>query len=161
MRFVVDGMFGRLARWLRIAGHDVVYVGELERGDDDSVLNVALREGRILVTGDVGLYRRGRKHGARCVLLKSGATIDQLVELSRFLGRAIPIDFERSRCPECNGELEEVNPELVRGAVPAAVLRRYRVFWKCRCCGKVYWEGSHWESIIKTIGEYERRVGKC
>ncbi len=158
MRFVVDGMLGKLARWLRISGHDVVYSNDLRRSDDESILELALREDRILITSDVGLYKRCKKHRARCVLLRSEGTVNQLVELSRFLGRPIPVDFESSRCPECNGELVEIGAEEVRNHVPESIAQRYESFWRCTGCGKVYWEGSHWRSIIKTVNEYKRRI---
>ncbi len=54
MRFLVDECTGpSVARWLRVQGHDVVSVYEQARGlDDASVLALAVREERILITSD-------------------------------------------------------------------------------------------------------------
>ena len=54
MRFLVDECSGpALARWLAGQGHDVFSVFELARGlDDDSIIQKAYTEERILVTND-------------------------------------------------------------------------------------------------------------
>src|SRR3990172_7624508 len=53
-RFAVDHMLGRLARWLRILGHDVAYGPHL-RGR--TLAACARRERRLLVTRDTRLRR--------------------------------------------------------------------------------------------------------
>lgn len=73
MRFLVDECTGpAAARWLERAGHDVISVHDEIRGAEDSVvIDLALREERILVTNDKGfgdrVFREGRPH--RGVLL--------------------------------------------------------------------------------------------
>src|SRR5439155_434532 len=54
-RFAVDRMLGRLARWLRILGHDVAYGSHLA---GRTLVDCARREGRVLVTRDTRLVRR-------------------------------------------------------------------------------------------------------
>jgi predicted nuclease of predicted toxin-antitoxin system len=60
MRFVVDECTGpAVARWLREAGHDVYSVYDEARGlDDGSVLELAARENRILLTNDTDFGER-------------------------------------------------------------------------------------------------------
>jgi predicted nuclease of predicted toxin-antitoxin system len=43
---------GELVLLLRQAGHDVRYIAEGNAGDDDQVLRLAVREGRVLLTED-------------------------------------------------------------------------------------------------------------
>lgn len=68
MRFLVDECTGPLvARSLREQGHDVLSVYEDARGiDDDSVIAMAQRENRILITNDKDfgekVYREHRPH---------------------------------------------------------------------------------------------------
>ena len=54
MRFLVDECTGpQTARWLREQGHDVFSIYEQARGlDDDSVLQTAVEQRRILITND-------------------------------------------------------------------------------------------------------------
>src|SRR5436309_3183374 len=54
-RFVADVMVGRLAKWLRIAGFDVLYSN---RFADDELVSLSLREGRILLSRDTRLLVR-------------------------------------------------------------------------------------------------------
>ena len=55
MKFVVDGMLGKLARWLRMMGHDVEYSNSM---DDSELLTIARKEQRILLTRDFELYQQ-------------------------------------------------------------------------------------------------------
>src|SRR5947209_19064973 len=55
-RFAVDWMLGRLARWLRILGHDVVYGRHLR---DRTLVDCARRERRLILTRDTRLLRHG------------------------------------------------------------------------------------------------------
>ena len=54
MRFIVDECTGpSVAAWLREEGHDVFSVYDSARGSDDvMILNMALRENRVLITND-------------------------------------------------------------------------------------------------------------
>ncbi|MEN3002130.1 MAG: DUF5615 family PIN-like protein [Armatimonadota bacterium] len=54
MRFLVDECTGpSVARWLREQGHDVFSVYEQARGlDDATVMELAVREDRIIITSD-------------------------------------------------------------------------------------------------------------
>jgi len=160
MKFIVDGMLGKLMRWLRLSGHDTLYVDDLDaRGDEDrSLLEVARSQGRILLTSDSELYRRAKKRNVKCALLKGENVVEQLLDISKFLGKKIEIDFENSRCPACNGELMEVGQSEVEGLVPEKVMRVHQKFWVCERCRKVYWEGSHWKNIRETAEKYERMV---
>ncbi|MEK6978205.1 MAG: DUF5615 family PIN-like protein, partial [Candidatus Hydrothermarchaeota archaeon] len=66
MKLITDSMLGRLARWLRISGYDVVYVAGME---DDEILEMASAEGgRVLVSRDEDLCRKAAKAGVQYVL---------------------------------------------------------------------------------------------
>ncbi len=55
IRFLADSMVGKLARWLRLLGHDVRY----ERCLEDSLLVTdAAEEGRVVLTRDRKLVER-------------------------------------------------------------------------------------------------------
>ena len=53
MRYVCDAMLGRLARWLRLLGHDTLYA---DVGDEELL---RLGETRRLLSRDIELARRG------------------------------------------------------------------------------------------------------
>jgi len=156
VRFAADGMLGRLARWLRIAGHDTLCAQDLgvgPEGEDEALLRAAEEQGRILLTSDEALHARALRLGLRSVLVTGRSVLDQLLEISMALGRRLDMNFEDSRCPVCNGTLVQADPS----EAPPEV-RKDREFWKCSSCGKVYWEGKHWRSIIKTAERYKREA---
>ena len=49
MKFLADGMLGKLARWLRMLGQDVIYSTQL---NDNELLGLAKAECRVLLTKD-------------------------------------------------------------------------------------------------------------
>ena len=55
MKFIVDTMLGRLARWLRILGYDTIYNNKYT---DDNLFFKAHLEKRILLTRDAELPSR-------------------------------------------------------------------------------------------------------
>jgi predicted nuclease of predicted toxin-antitoxin system len=68
VRVVVDECTGpSVARWLRKLGHDVVSIYDDFRGlSDEKILDLAVQNGRLLITNDKGfgtaIYRDGRQH---------------------------------------------------------------------------------------------------
>ena len=55
MRFVVDCMLGKLAKWLKILGFDALFFSKIE---DEELLALARKEGRTLLTRDTGLIKQ-------------------------------------------------------------------------------------------------------
>jgi uncharacterized protein with PIN domain len=161
MKFIADGMLGKLARWLRLAGHDVIYIGDLKvpAGEqDDVLLSLSSREDRVLLTCDIELHRRARRAGVKSAFVQGSNLVDQLVQVSRRSGSKIQIRPENSRCSMCNGMLKEVDKEEVEGKVPGNVLESQSEFWMCSSCGKIYWQGSHWKTIVEMAERYNRMV---
>ncbi|MBN1217209.1 MAG: hypothetical protein JXA99_17445 [Candidatus Lokiarchaeota archaeon] len=62
MKFIVDDMFGNVARWLRSLGYDAIYAGtfssnikEEKKISEEELIEKCLNEHRILVTRDIKL----------------------------------------------------------------------------------------------------------
>ena len=161
MKFIADGMLGKLARWLRLAGHDVTYIGDFHvpaSQQDDDLLSRAKGEKRTLLTCDIDLHRRARRAGVKSAFVESSAVVDQLVEVSKRCGSKIRIQPENSRCPMCNGPLELARKEEIKGTVPDTVLRAQSEFWRCVRCEKLYWRGKHWKTILEMASRYNMMV---
>lgn len=152
MKFIADEMLNKTARWLRLIGFDTAY---MEGVSDDKILEKAVREGRVLLTRDEELSRRALKIGAAALYLKQGSVEDDLRSiLSTYkLSPGFP---EKTRCPECNGELSPKKAEEVEKEVPAGSREMGSRFWKCASCGHVYWEGAHWKNIKKVLDRIEK-----
>jgi len=136
-RFVADVMLGKLARWLRLLGCDVLYDNS---GEDSSLLATALSENRILITHDTELARRAKSNG---YLVETEGTENQLREIIRRFD--IEPVLYGDRCPECNGTISEVPRESIEGEVPEYTYRTHNTFRRCENCGRIFWVGSHRE----------------
>ena len=136
-RFVADRMLGKLAKWLRVLGYDVVY---LKRAGEEEVLR-RLQEGRMLLTRN----RRARlwQGKGEIFMVHDNDPRIQLREVVKGL-RLQEVDGAIfSRCLNCNHPLEAVKREAVREEVPDYVYQKEKEFHRCGDCGKVYWHGSH------------------
>jgi uncharacterized protein with PIN domain len=134
--FAVDTMLGRLARWLRILGHDVAYGPHLHGA---GLVACARREGRLILTRDTQLVRD--PHLPPHVFVTSDRFRDQLGELASVVPLARGAAF--TRCVECNADLAPVAREDVRGRVPPYVFETQKRFWTCPSCRRLYWPATH------------------
>jgi uncharacterized protein with PIN domain len=157
LRFLTDGMLGKLTRWLRILGHDVEYTGSME---DKDLIRKAWKEKRILLTRDVELYRQAIEKGAEAFLIKDPNQTANLADLARRFGFKLEVDVKISRCPKCNGRIDVVSKSDVIEKVPATTSSNYDEFWQCRSCGQVYWRGAHWQRIDETLEEAKKTPKK-
>jgi uncharacterized protein with PIN domain len=151
MKLLADAMLGRLAKWLRILGHDTIYFAHLQ---DQELVRLARAEDRLLLTRDRDLTKR---KGFRSLLVESDRLDEQLGQLLRDL--ALDVESPSPRCACCNTTLEPLERRKAKGRVPPYVYRRHREFTLCPRCDRVYWRGTHWQRMRERIQEIgERRI---
>ncbi len=148
MKFIADSMLGSLARWLRILGYDTLYYRNVE---DWKLLQIAKSDGRVLLTRDLGLYRKALKKGVMCVYLESSDIAESLALMARKLGISLRFDGNNTRCPLCNTLLVLIPRAEALHLIPPEVGRKYENFWRCPKCMKVFWQGNHWGTIGKIL----------
>jgi uncharacterized protein len=143
--FVLDAHLGTLARYLRMLGFDTWYRNDY---DDLELAQIAGTIGRILLTRDRGLLKRGAVlHG---YYVRQTDPRLQVVEiLDRFCLRDACVPFRR--CTRCNGELEPVAKDAVIDQLPHKTREEFDAFRRCVDCGRVYWPGSHFEAMRRFI----------
>ncbi len=144
-RFVADVMLGRLAKWLRIAGFDVLYSN---RFADDELVALSAGENRILLSRDTRLLVRNAVK--QFIFLESEhiqVQIRQVFEVTRT--RTLPGVL--TRCLSCNDVLLEAPREGVRERVPPFVFATQALFKSCPRCSKIYWAGTHRQSVIRIL----------
>jgi hypothetical protein len=153
-RFVADVMLGRLAKWLRIAGFDVLYSN---RYSDDELAELARSHGRILLSRDTRLLIR--RSVSRFVFLESDRIQDQIRQVFR-LTATTRLTSLFSRCLTCNEPLAEVSRENVRELVPPFVYETQQLFKSCPRCRKVYWAGTHRPAVVRVLEKLVEGVGQ-
>ncbi|MFH1486849.1 MAG: Mut7-C RNAse domain-containing protein [Chloroflexota bacterium] len=150
-RFIADVNVGKLAKWLRIAGYDVLL---LKDASDTNLVNVALRQKRILLTRDRAiLNRRVVANGSlNVVLVESESPAEQLRQVMTTLDPTTQPPT-LSRCIRCNESLVEKSREEIAGLVPPFVLRTQECYMQCPACSRIYWRGTHWERMKRRLEE--------
>ncbi len=160
-KFLADHMNGEIAKWLRILGFDCLYP-EINLNDKE-IVKMCEKEDRILLTRDRELHSLALKKGLKSVLIKSNSLIDKFKEIYSSINLNDYLEYITPRCTLCNTPLkltdprditQETNPPLYED-----IKKRYKRVYYCENCGKLYWEGTHWRNISKTIKEI-KRLGK-
>lgn len=149
MRFLADSMLGQLAKWLRLLGYDTLYRSRFEDGE---LVRRARAEERVVLTRDRHLSRRG---GLASLLIASDDPAEQLAEVVERL--KLTTDRRESRCPACNGPLDQVSKPSVQASVPPYVYQKHAQFRRCAECGRVYWRGTHWDSIRERLDQMRQQ----
>jgi len=153
--FVADCMLGRLAKWLRILGFDVLYFSKAE---DPDLVAIARREGRVLLTRDTGLIERTARRPDR-LFIRSVAWEDQVVQVLDEFGLWDTVR-PNTRCIACNIPLKLLSREQARNLVTPYVGERAASFAVCPGCERVFWQGTHYGDMERKIGRLLERRGR-
>ncbi len=147
MKLICDHMLGSLAKWLRIFGFDTIYPNATTT--DDSILQKANDEDRLLISRDKQLIQRGKKAQIPILEIQTTKLTEQLTQvLSR-----VPVDEKiiLSRCTLCNTPLRSIEKKGLDHRVPEKVFKTRDEFWYCPTCKKYYWMGTHYENMREKI----------
>lgn len=153
MKFILDDMLGKLARWIRIMGYDAKYSNKTSDGE---LIKQARDEERILLTRDRLL---AKKYIVPSLLIKEQDIQSQIKQVIKRFSLNTKNIF--TRCPACNGALEEIEKQRAYNNVPNIVFCRYDNFSICKSCGKYYWKGNHWEKIKESLNNLTETYVIC
>jgi len=145
-RFILDVHLGGLARYLRMAGFDVLYNNE--DWGDKYIADRGGEEERIVLTRDVGLLKRSSVVYGYYIRKKN--SYEQFEEITERY--QLKEDFEPfTRCIKCNGIIRDVAKEEIADLLEAGTRKEYNEFWQCGSCQQIYWKGTHYEKMLKLI----------
>ncbi len=137
-------MLGKLAKWLRVLGQDVIYGQHLT---GYGLIRAARAEGRLILTRD---RRLKQKQPPPFILIESDHYRDQLRQVIEYgqlkVGGAI-----FTRCLACNAALEPRPKETVETLVPRYVFATQEKFSWCPGCRKVYWPATHHAAMLEEL----------
>ncbi len=163
-KFVVDRMLGRLTAWLRLLGYDTLSANdrELAREEDNSLIATAGKEKRIILSRDKALVKKAQARGITAIYINPGDVVEQLARVHSHFN--LHLKAKMIRCTVCNSPIrttaaEEMEEVKAKEYVFPDLLERNTEFWICDGCKRVYWEGSHWNNIQKTLEELRKQAG--
>jgi len=157
MKFLVDAMLGKLARFLRIFGYDTVYANDLiEYYNINPVPDISLKEyaqstNRTIITKDLPFYKDNMDNA---ILLEGEGIYSYLNQLKQKLKLQLKFNIQNTRCSTCNSSLQEVsNKILIKKLVKRETFLNYNEFFQCvsPTCRKVFWNGPHIADINRKI----------
>ena len=142
-RFVCDGSLGGLARWLRAAGYEARW---LRGAKGAAALEAAAGTGEVALVGDRRLMDRRviRDSVVRALLVPT--TVARIEQLAHVM-REMALGLRPARCMDCGGVLEAVAKGEVHDRIPPRTALWKDDYFVCSGCGKLYWQGTHWERI--------------
>ena len=155
-KFIVDNNVGKLAKWLRMMGYDTLFFG----GEDDWQMIIrALNEGRVILTRDTQIMRRGVVTSGRlkAILLNSDEPKSQIHQVITTLN--LDCQFGPfTICLECNQPLLERSKREVKDLVPPYVFQTQDQYMECPTCYRIYWRGTHWQAMTKMLKNFNERL---
>jgi uncharacterized protein len=147
-KFAADRMLGRLVKWLRVIGQDVIYGTHLS---GYGLIRAARAESRLILTRDRGLVR---KQPPEFVLIESDHYREQLRQVIKTCNLS-PFANAFTRCLKCNALLQPRSKESVKDSVPAYVYKTQEKFSWCPQCRRVYWPATHHQRMLDELARVE------
>lgn len=143
-RFIADCHFGKLAKYLRLMGFDTLFFPQI---DDNDLIDLSNREGRIILTRDKELFQRQK---ADCYLVAAVKIEKQLQEV------VSTFDLQKHQhpfalCIVCNEPLEVIDKEAILHRLPPKVIRYFSHFEICNNCNRIYWQGDHYKKMKASL----------
>lgn len=148
--FIAESTLGTLAKWLRLAGLDTVYVtGTPNPG---GLKQKAKIQKRILLTRTHAVMEKLDPSAG--LFISYNDPMDQARQVMRAKNITRKDLSPLSICSCCNRLLDPVFKEDLAGRVPEYVLLHHDRFLTCRECRRVYWSGSHVARALERIDQW-------
>ena len=149
-RFILDVRLGKLARYLRMLGFDAAY-----KRDQDvvSIIDISLQQHRVILTRDLGILKQSRvTHGYWLRHDQPRQQLEQVLSALDLYSQLQPF----TRCLDCNGRIHMVDKTVVKDRTGPDIFQRYRKFWQCQECLKIYWRGSHYDRMLQWVKKLQQ-----
>jgi uncharacterized protein with PIN domain len=144
-RFVLDAHLGKLAKYLRMLGFDTLYRNDFM---DSDIIEVALREKRIILTRDKPLLKSKKiRHGYYVRATEKHEQLNEVVQKFDLFNQFKSF----TRCMTCNAVLVRKKKEEIIHKIDQETASIFDEFYYCPVCDKVFWKGSHFERMEKLI----------
>jgi uncharacterized protein with PIN domain len=146
-RFVIDENVAKLCPLLRMLGFDTLYA---QGATDSWIATISKQEERTILSRDKGLLKRKEVHSG--LYIRSTCSPEQLREVVERL-KIKPYCAPFTRCISCNHRLAPLDAEdaATNPRIPPGVRKWTNEFFHCPGCHKVFWKGSHHQSMERLV----------
>jgi len=143
-KFLLTANLNRLAKWLRMLGYDAAIYKSISF---HNMIRLAVKERRIILTRSKKQAKSKLKFSR--ILIKTDNHLEQIKELKEVISFNEQYTF--SCCLLCNKQLYGISREKVKDLVPEFIYENHTDFKVCRKCGKIYWQGTHYKSMLVEL----------
>ena len=152
IQFLCDAGLGGLARWLRAAGYEAAWQPDI--ADAELLRQARTIPATVLTTDGMLMERRLLRDGIipSSWLPPTLSIPEQLALVCREFG----LTLRAPRCMSCGGELRPVAKEVLRERIPPRTYLWREDYFVCGRCDKLFWHGTHWQRIMKTLTALRR-----
>ncbi|GAB6281796.1 MAG: Mut7-C RNAse domain-containing protein [Ignavibacterium sp.] len=149
IKFIVDCHLGKLAKYMRLLGLDTFYNNNIQ---EKEFINISINEKRIILTKNRNLLKRNEVINGYWI--RNENVESQIKEVIQRFKLKKEIKYFL-RCLICNSELKLIEKEKIINRIPSKVKEWCNEFYYCKNCDKIYWKGSHYNEMLKTIKELQ------
>jgi uncharacterized protein with PIN domain len=125
--------------------------------DDDQLLQRARETSTTILTTDSMLMERKVLRDRLLPALWLSPALELAEQLAQVF-REYRLELRPSRCMSCGGELLPVDKEALRQRIPPRTYRWINEYFVCSRCGKLFWHGTHWQRIVRTLQDVKREA---
>ena len=133
-------------------GYDALF---FNGSNDSHMIATALAEGRMVLTKDTQIMKRGIITSGRlkALLIKGDKPELQAYQVIDSLN--LDCQFRPfTICLECNQPLLERSKQQVKDRVPPYVFQTQNQYMECPSCHRIYWRGTHWQAMNKKLNKF-------
>lgn len=147
MKFIIDNMLGKSAKYLRMLGHDTLYPPP---NDQQELISKAVQENRYIITRSSKLYQKASSQ-TKILSLSSNNFTTRFQKIIEKFNLQIEDDKIFSRCLQCNSPLQNIKKSKIEDRLPQKVKSYFDNFSWCPTCDKIYWKGGHTERMLNKV----------
>ncbi len=151
MKFLLESNLSKLAKWLRFLGHDVkVLQGEINLKD------LSLNQDRVFITTSRRWERTLKKLKMEYLVVpRHDWEVQLCLVIKKF---SLEPSLKLNLCAYCGSKLKTIPKEEVKDKVPPRAYESAYDFTLCPHCGSVFWKGTHYGRMVKTL---KRILSRC
>lgn len=131
---------------MRLIGCDIAYFPNI---DDELLIKLAIKEQRLILTRDTHLIKRRNAKNNHYYIESDDYKLQLKQVIEHF--KIDPYKDILTRCLRCNIEITTVDKNAIKEEVPLYVYETQDEFEKCPSCGRIYWDATHKEHMLKQL----------